>query len=247
MKSRPDALITTETVPGSAKYENGTRHPPYRQKRVREHKIWKRDSTPSVSPKTCPRVQNIKTGPDALRTTKNMSGSIKHDNGIGRPRYHRKWVRTRKTWKRDPTHSAPSKTSSGAQNMKSRPDALDTAENESGTRKTWKRDPAPTVPPENESGNARHENRSRRPRFRWKRVRERKTWKRHTTPSVPPKMSQGAQNMKSRPDALRTPENVPGSAKHENGTRCPRYLRKWVRERQTCKREPTPSVLPKTS
>jgi hypothetical protein len=29
-------------------------------------------------------------------------------------------------------------------------------------------------------------------------------------------MSQGAQNMKTGPDALHTAENVPGSAKHEN-------------------------------
>jgi hypothetical protein len=58
----------------------------------------------------------MKTGPDALRTAKNMSRSGKHENKIGRPRYGRKM-------------------SSGAQNMKTGPDALGTTENESGRAK----------------------------------------------------------------------------------------------------------------
>jgi hypothetical protein len=37
-----------------------------------------------------------------------------------------------------------------------------------------------------------------------------------------------AQNMKTGPDALCTVENESGSAKHENGTRRPRYRRKHV-------------------
>jgi hypothetical protein len=45
-------------------------------------------------------------------------------------------------------------------------------------------------------------------------------------------MSPKAQKIKSRLDALRTVENVPGSAKHDNGTRVPRYRRKRVRERK---------------
>jgi hypothetical protein len=36
----------------------------------------------------------------------------------------------------------------------------------------------------------------------------------------------GEQNMKTRPDALDTAENESGRAKHENGTRRPRYRRK---------------------
>jgi hypothetical protein len=58
----------------------------------------------------------MKTGPDALRTAKNMSESEKYENEIGRPRYCRKM-------------------SLGAQNMKTVPDALDNAENESGRAK----------------------------------------------------------------------------------------------------------------
>jgi hypothetical protein len=86
---------------------------------------------------------------------------------------------------------------------------------------------------ENEFTSAKHENGTLHPRYRRKRVRERKTLKRDTTPSVPPKMSQGAQNMKKGPNALATVENESGSAKHENGTRRPRYRRKQVRERKT--------------
>jgi hypothetical protein len=76
--------------------------------------------------------------------------------------------------------------------------------------------------------------------------------KRDPTTSVSPKMSPGAQNMKTgpdalgtteknpgaqhmktRPNALRTTENESGCAKHENGTRRPRYHRKRVREHKT--------------
>jgi hypothetical protein len=65
-------------------------------------------------------------------------------------------------------------------------------------------------------------------------------------------MSPGAQNMKLGPEALDTAENEPGSqniktgpdalgtadndsrpAKHENGTRFPRYRRKRFRTRKT--------------
>jgi hypothetical protein len=38
MKTRPDALGTAEDESGSAKYDNGTKRPRYRQKRVRERK-----------------------------------------------------------------------------------------------------------------------------------------------------------------------------------------------------------------
>jgi hypothetical protein len=39
MKTRPDALGTTENDSGRANHENGTRHPPYRRKLVWERKI----------------------------------------------------------------------------------------------------------------------------------------------------------------------------------------------------------------
>jgi hypothetical protein len=97
----------------------------------------------------------MKTGPDAFVTAENESGSTKHENGNRRPRYRRKGVRERKTSKQDPMPSVPSKMSLGSQNMKKGPDALDTAENESGSTK--------------------HVNGTRRTRHCQKRVRENKT------------------------------------------------------------------------
>jgi hypothetical protein len=44
-----------------------------------------------------PGVQNMQTGPDALETVKNESGSAKYANETRRPRYHRKRVWERKT------------------------------------------------------------------------------------------------------------------------------------------------------
>jgi hypothetical protein len=82
-----------------------------------------------------PGVQNAKTGPDALGTVENESGCEKHENVTRCPRYGKKRVRGRKTWKKERTSSVPSKTSSGAQNIKSGPDAIDTAKNESGSAK----------------------------------------------------------------------------------------------------------------
>jgi hypothetical protein len=193
-----------------------------------------------------PGAQNMKMGPDALDTAENENGSAKHENGTSRPRYRRKRVqerktlkrdptpsvspkrvRARKTWKRDRTPSLPPKTSPGAQNIKKEPDALGTVENE--------------------TGHAKYEKVTRHPRYYRTWVRKRKTWKRDPTPSVPPKTSPGYQNMKTGPDALRIVENKSGRAKHENVTRRHRYRRNRVRERKTCKRDPTPSVHPKTS
>jgi hypothetical protein len=74
--------------------------------------------------------------------------------------------------------------------MKTGPDVLEIAENESGRAL----DTA-----ENKSGSAKHE-------------------KCDPTPSmIPPKMSLGAQNKKTGPDALSTDENEYGREKHDNG------------------------------
>jgi hypothetical protein len=102
-----------------------------------------------------PGAQNMKTGPDTLGTAKNEFGRAKLENEKGRPRYHRKRVRERKTRKQDLTLSVPRKTSSGAQNMKTGPDALGNAENESES--------------------AKRDNGTRHPRYRRKLLRERKT------------------------------------------------------------------------
>jgi hypothetical protein len=104
-------------------------------------------------------------GTRALRTVENVSRSAICENGTRIPRYRQKLVPARKTLKRDPTHSAPSKTCPGEQNMKAEPDALGTVEDESrraklenGTRRPPHR--------ENESGRAKHENGTRHPLYR---------------------------------------------------------------------------------
>jgi hypothetical protein len=79
---------------------------------------------------------------------------------------------------------------------------------------------------QNMSGSAKPENGTRRPRYRPIRVRD-------PAPSVTPKKSPGAENMTTGPDALVTDKNVFVSAKHENGTRRPRYRQKRFRERKT--------------
>jgi hypothetical protein len=91
------------------------------------------------------------------------------------------------------------KMSLGAQNIKTGPDALGTAENEVGRAKheNWTRWPSIV---QNESGSAKHENWTRRSRYR-------------------AKTSRGAQNMKTGPDAHGSAENEFRSTKHENSTR----------------------------
>jgi hypothetical protein len=83
MKTGPDALGTAENESERAKHENGTRHPRYRGKR-----LW--EPTPSIPLKISSSAQNMKTGPDALRTAKNESHRAKHEDGTGRPRDRRK-------------------------------------------------------------------------------------------------------------------------------------------------------------
>jgi hypothetical protein len=97
MKMGPDDLGTTENESGHAKHENGTRHPPYRRKLVRELKIGKRVSTPSVPPKMSQGKQNMNTGQDTLGTAEDVSGNVKHKNGTRRPLPRQKHVRERKT------------------------------------------------------------------------------------------------------------------------------------------------------
>jgi hypothetical protein len=232
MKTVSHALGTTENEFGSTKYENGTRCPRYRWKRVMARKSWKQDPTPSVPPKMSPGAQNMKTGIEALGTAEKEFGGAKHEKVTRRSWHHRKWVREHKTWKRDTTPSLPPKMSPGAQIMKTGPDTLGNGET-NPERKTWKRDLTPSVTPkmspgaqnmktgtdalgivENESGRAKHENETRRTWHRRKWVREHKTWKMGT-------------------DALGTAENESWHAKHKNRTRRPRYRQKYVRERQT--------------
>jgi hypothetical protein len=144
----------------------------------------------------------MKKGHDAVNTAENESGSAKHE-------------------KRDPTRSTLTKTGPGAQNIKTRLNALESAENKSGSAK------------HENSGSAKHENGTQRCWYRRKWVRERKTIKQDPTPLVSPKTNHGAQNMKTRPDGFGTAENASGNAKHENGTRRRRYRKKWVRGRKT--------------
>jgi hypothetical protein len=81
---------------------------------------------------------------------------------------------------------------SGTQNIKTGSDAVDNAENNSGSTKHENGTPTPSIPPKmspgalnmgpdtlytakNESGDAIHENGTRRSRYRLKRFRERQT------------------------------------------------------------------------
>jgi hypothetical protein len=97
----------------------------------------------------------MKTGPDAVGTAENESGSAIHENGTQSRRYCRKRVQKHKTCKLDPTPSVSPNMSLGAQYMKTGSDTLGTGENEFGS--------------------AKHENGTRRPPFRQKCFRERKT------------------------------------------------------------------------
>jgi hypothetical protein len=92
MKIGPDALGAARNEFGSAKYQNGTRRPRCRLKRVWERKTSKRDRTPSVQPQTSSGTQNMKTGPDAVGTSQNESGWAKHENWNRRRRFLQKRV-----------------------------------------------------------------------------------------------------------------------------------------------------------
>jgi hypothetical protein len=71
-----------------------------------------------VTPKTSLGALNTKTGPDALDTAENESGSAKHENVTRHLRYRRKRIRARKKRNRDPTPSVPLKKNLAAQYMK---------------------------------------------------------------------------------------------------------------------------------
>jgi hypothetical protein len=79
---------------------------------------------PSVLPKISPKAQNMKNILDAEGTVQNKFGSIKRENWTRQPRYDRKWVRERETWKVDSAPSEPLKMSLRVQNMKTGPDAF---------------------------------------------------------------------------------------------------------------------------
>jgi hypothetical protein len=98
----------------------------------------------------------MKMGPDALDTVENESGHTKHENEIRRPRYRLKRVRKRKTFKRDPTPSLPSKMSLRAHNMKTGPGALYTTENEFGAQ-NMKTGPDVIGTVGNETGSTKYE------------------------------------------------------------------------------------------
>jgi hypothetical protein len=128
----------------------------------------------SVPPKMRTCAQNMKTGHDALGTAENESGHAKHEKRTGCPRNHRKRVRKRKTTKRNPTPSVPSKMSKGAQHMKKEPDASVPSKIILGTQ-NMKTGPDAIGTAENESGLTKHENGTGRHRYCRKLIRERKT------------------------------------------------------------------------
>jgi hypothetical protein len=175
----------------------------------------------------------MKTGRDALVTAENDSRRAKHENGTRRPRYRRKRVRVRKTRNQDPTPSVPTKMSTGAQNRKTGHNAFGTAENEFGSAEQENGTRCARYRRKQVRTRAIRENGTRRPLYRRKRVRRRKTRKQEPTPSVPSKTNPDVQNMKTGPDALGAVKKESGRAKHENGTRRPRYHRKLLRARKT--------------
>jgi hypothetical protein len=77
VKMGPHSLVNAENESWRAKHENEAIRPQYRQKRVRERKTLKRDLTPSLTPKTSPGAQYVKTRPDVNDTAENESGSAK--------------------------------------------------------------------------------------------------------------------------------------------------------------------------
>jgi hypothetical protein len=245
MKTGPDELGVVENESSNAKHENWTWRPKYRRKWVRECKTWKLDSAQTLL-KMSLAAQNKKTGHDALSTTENESATAKHENLTQSPRYRRKWLRERKTWKMDMELSVPPKTNLEAQNMKTRPETLGAIENDSGTSKHEKLTWRPRYSPKriwkwkiiknwpNVLGPTEKESRS-------------KIWKLDPMHSVPPETCLEVQNMTTRLGALDTAENEFESSKHKKWTWRPQYRWKWVWKRKTWKLDSTPSIRAKTS
>jgi hypothetical protein len=118
-------------------------------------------------------AQNMKTGPDARGIAEDVSGSAKHKNGTRRPRYRRKRVGRAKHKKLGPTPSVlpsvPPKMSSGAQNMKTEPEAPIPSKTSLGAQNMESgHDALGTV--ENKSRNTKRANGTRRPLYRQKRI-----------------------------------------------------------------------------
>jgi hypothetical protein len=95
----------------------------------------KLDPMRSVKPKMGPGVQSMKPRPDVHDNVENRSESAEPENWTRRARYSRKRVRESVTWKLDPMLEVTPKTGLGAQNMKTGPGALGTAEKRSGSAK----------------------------------------------------------------------------------------------------------------
>jgi hypothetical protein len=143
-----------------------------------------------------PEAQTMKTGPDALGTVANESGSAKHENGIQRPPYRPKRVWERKSFKQESMPSWPPQTSPGAQNMKIGLMPSVPPQTSPGAQ-NMKTGSVAHDTAQNESESAKHENGTRRTRYRRKRVKVCKTCKRDTIPSVPSKNSSREQKIKN--------------------------------------------------
>jgi len=121
--------------------KRGTTHSVTPKTRPRAQNV-KTGPKASVTPKTRPGAHNVKTRPDALGNAENAPGRAKHEhwdnaldnaeNRARRNRYRQKYFRERKTRIRGPTHSVTRKTRPRVQNANTGPDALGNAEMRSG-------------------------------------------------------------------------------------------------------------------
>jgi hypothetical protein len=116
----------------------------------------------------------MKTGPDALGIDENECGRAKHENGTRHPRYRRKRSPVAQNMKKELVALATAENEFGRAEHENVPDALCTAQNQSGTQ-NMKTGPDTLGTAEKVYGRAKHENGTRRHRFRRKRVRVRKT------------------------------------------------------------------------
>jgi hypothetical protein len=96
-----DAHSTAENKFGSAKYENETSVQPKIFPGAKN--VEKGPDALGTAENESKSAQNTKTGHDALGTTETGYGRAKHENGTRSPWNRQKWVRARKTIKRDST------------------------------------------------------------------------------------------------------------------------------------------------